>query len=203
MSKANFLGIEVASIETKAEIRKRILKLRYTLSSEETCDKSAMIFERLCGLSQYKGAKTVIAYMDYKNEVMTSEFIRKCRRDGKRVALPRVETGQLYKNELRFYEIDRIETDTLLGFKGIMEPDSAVLNRMEEIDLAVIPGVAFDYGKSRIGYGAGYYDRSLCCLRPDCIKAGVAYSIQMVEAIPTGEYDIPMDMVVTEDTIYL
>lgn len=211
-------------METKSEIRRRVLKERNTLSREEAIKKSALIFRRLCALNEYQGAKTVLAYMDYKNEVMTCEFIRQCISDGKRVALPRVEdaagdeTGAASINAaskngasdrfcgkaLVIYEIGNADTDTLPGFKGIPEPDSSVLPRISprEIDLAVIPGVAFDCGRYRIGYGAGFYDRFLCCLRPDCAKAGVAYSLQMAESIPAGKYDIPMDMVVTEDNIY-
>jgi len=186
-------------METKAEIRKRILKQRNALSREEACAKSMLIFSGLCKLSKYQNAKTVLAYMDYKNEVMTCEFIKKCRCDGKRVVLPKVDADALL-----LYKINDVETDTLPGFKGIPEPNCAILNGIdpEEIDLAVIPGVAFDYNKHRVGYGAGYYDRFLSRLRPDCFKAGVAYSLQMVDVIPAGMYDIPMDIVVTEDIIY-
>ncbi|MEN6315384.1 MAG: 5-formyltetrahydrofolate cyclo-ligase [Clostridiaceae bacterium] len=206
-------------METKSEIRRRILKERNTLSREEIIKKSALIFRRLCALSQYQMAKTVLAYMDYRNEVMTCEFIRQCICDGKKVVLPRVEavtrneTGKASADEesdhfcanaLVIYEIGNADTDTLSGYKGIPEPNSSVLRRIDpqEVDLAVIPGVAFDYARYRIGYGAGFYDRFLCCLRQDCEKAGVAYSLQMVKSIPAGKYDIPMDMVVTEDYIY-
>lgn len=166
---------------------------------EEVNEKSAEIFERLCALRQYDNAKIVLAYMDYRNEVMTGEFIKRCRRDGKRVTLPKVEPG----NSLSVYEINEVKRDTLPGFKGIPEPNSAILNRLDpaEIDLAVIPGVAFDYGRHRVGYGAGYYDRFIPRLRSDCVKAGVAYSLQLVDKINTGRYDVPMDIVVTEDEI--
>jgi 5-formyltetrahydrofolate cyclo-ligase len=69
------------------------------------------------------------------------------------------------------------------------------------MDLAVVPGVAFDLERRRIGYGAGYYDRFLPRLRQDCLAVGVAYSLQLVENIQAGEHDIPMDAVITEDRI--
>ena len=186
-------------METKKEIRKRILEQRDALAVEEVNAKSTAIFERLYSLSQYGNAKVILAYMDYRNEVMTGEFIKRCMRDGKRVALPKVEPG----NALSIYEISGIERDTSAGFKGIQEPDGAVLNRLDpvEIDMAVIPGVAFDLCRNRIGYGAGYYDRLLPSLRSDCTKAGVAYGFQLVDTIPTGRFDIHMDIIITENGI--
>lgn len=206
-------------METKSEIRRRILGQRNGLCREAVIEKSARIFKRLCGLNRYKSANTVMAYMDYRNEVMTVEFIQQCIREGKRVVLPKTEavftddtciasagehSKQLCANVIAAYEVCNVNTDIRPGFKGIPEPDSSVSRRIDpkEIDLAVVPGVAFDYGGRRIGYGAGFYDRFLCCLRPDCTKAGVAYCIQMVESIPAGKYDIPMDLVVTEEGIY-
>lgn len=186
-------------METKAELRKRLIQGRNQLSSEEVREKSALIFDRLCSLEQYQKAKTVLVYMDYRNEVMTRGFIQRCRREGKRVVLPKVAPDCL----LELYEINEIACDTAPGFKGIPEPDSSRLRCMDaaEIDLAVVPGVAFDGERRRVGYGAGYYDRFLPSLRRDCPVIAVAYSLQLVENIEPGMYDIPMDAVITEDRI--
>jgi 5-formyltetrahydrofolate cyclo-ligase len=215
-------------MESKDDIRKRVLKLRTGLGAEDIRSKSTAIFERIYSLRQYKEAATVLAYMDYKNEVMTGEFIRKCLNDGKRVALPKVvmENGEKDRavsgktsvgfecafesadkapvkaeHTLAAYLINDIDRNILPGYKGIMEPDSSVLKLLDpsEIDLAVIPGVAFDYGKNRIGYGAGYYDRFLHKLRADCLKVSAAFGLQLVDAIPADRYDVPVDMVVTEE----
>lgn len=201
---------------TKIEIRKSILEQRSALSKEELVEKSTSIFERLCTLKQYNKAKIVLVYMDYRNEVMTGEFIRRCRSDGKRVALPKVEPGiggvalsvsekalSVHGNALSVYEIHDADRDIITGFKGIPEPNSAILNKLNpiEIDLAVIPGVAFDCNRQRVGYGAGYYDQFLTGLKPDCLKVGVAYSLQLVDKIPVGKHDMPMDLVITEDKI--
>ncbi len=186
-------------METKREMRKRILEQRNALCPEEVYSKSAAVLKRLYSTRHYDNARMVLAYMDYGNEVMTGEFIKRCMRDGKRVALPKVESG----NTLSIYEIKEIERDTQMGFRGILEPDGNVLNRLApaKIDLAVIPGVAFDFNMYRIGYGAGYYDRFLPGLKPDCIKVGLAYVFQLVDKIPSGEFDVPMDIIVTENGI--
>lgn len=192
--------------ETKKEIRKRIIAQRNTQSLNEISKKSDALFERLCLLDEYKDAKIVLAYMDYKNEVMTGNFIKRCKYDGKRVALPKVENNRckisVAGNKMSIYEINDVEKDTSPGFMGILEPNADVLKKLDplEIDFAVIPGVAFDCFRQRIGYGAGFYDRFLSKLRADCVKVGVAYSLQLVDKIIVGKYDLPMDIVITEDS---
>ena len=188
-------------METKAEIRKRILERRGSLTAEETGEKSERIFSQLCALRSYKDAKMILVYMDYKNEVRTGAFIKKCIEEGKRIALPKVEVHG--DRMLSLYEIESLGRDIFAGYKGIPEPNCETLRKIEptEIDLLVIPGVAFDTERNRLGYGAGYYDRLLPGTRSDSIKAGVAYTLQIVDKIPAGSYDIPMDLVITEDRI--
>ncbi len=201
-------------METKSEIRKRMLIRRSAMNPEEVRLKSDAIFSRLCALAEYNQAKTILAYMDIRNEVRTDGFIRRCLNDGKRVALPKVvsvadplEVSGTAPAEnvpaLAVYEILRPERDVAPGFKGIPEPDASVLKRLDpaEIDLAVIPGVAFDPGRNRVGYGAGYYDRFIGRLRPDCLRIAVAYGFQLVDSIPADRYDMQMDMVITEDML--
>ncbi len=188
-------------METKKDIRKSILIKRDSLTPDQVLKKSNDIFSRLYSLEQYKNAKTVIAYLDYRNEVMTRDFIKRCIDDAKTIALPKVVPGA--GRELKFYEIHNISEDTHLGYKGIPEPKADALKAVKpsDIDFAVIPGVAFDWERHRIGYGAGYYDRFLLKLRKDCFKIGVAFSLQILNTIPYDEYDIPMDMVITESKI--
>jgi 5-formyltetrahydrofolate cyclo-ligase len=72
----------------------------------------------------------------------------------------------------------------------------------EELDLVMVPGVAFDRQGGRLGYGKGYYDRLLRRIRRDALAAAVAFECQIVDAIPMLEYDVFMDKVITEETIY-
>ena len=139
--------------------------------------------------------------MSYRNEVSTDEFVRRCLRQGKRVAIPKVRTVPALALEL--YEIKNVDNDVLPGYKGILEPNESVLERLNprDIDMAVIPGVAFDYDRHRIGYGAGFYDRLLVQLRPDCLKVGLAYEMQLTEQFMPEEHDIAVDMVITEGSI--
>lgn len=185
-------------MDTKREIRKKIIHERDLLTYNEVMEKSQAIFQRLCSLSQYKRAKTVMAYMSYRNEVSTPGFLAKVIEDGKRVVLPKV-SGMA----LKIYEIHDIEKDIVPGFKGIPEPLGEPENRVDpaEIDLAVIPGVVFDLQKHRIGYGGGFYDRFIPSLRQDCLKAGVAFQMQLVSGIQAESFDVPVDIVITENMI--
>ncbi len=234
-------------METKREIRKRILSKRDLMTEEQIMDKSQAIFDRLCLLPQYKRAKIVMAYMSYRNEVSTLNFLERAVKDGKRILLPRVErireeienaSKAMPKNSLavklqnvkevklknatgtktaitiktdpdtsekvlHIYEIHDIEKDLEPGFKGILEPIGNPADRIEpvEIDLAVIPGVVFDLQKRRIGYGGGFYDKFMPLLRQDCCKAGVAFHMQLVNEIPWENFDVPVDLVITENVI--
>lgn len=188
-------------MKTKPEIRKRILEERDMLDVGTVSEKSAVIVERLCSLKEYVNAVTIMAYMPVRNEVRADFFIKRCMLDGKVTAIPKVEKDELFgKRMLESYVIKEPEKDLIKGFMGIPEPDASILKRLdpEEIDLVVVPGIVFDYRRYRIGYGAGYYDRFLPRLRPDCLKVGLAYEMQVVEKIPAASHDIRMDLVITE-----
>lgn len=193
-------------METKRETRKRIIELRSKLNYYEMSEKSESIFERLFSMNQYADAVTVLAYMSYRNEVLTRPFIKRCMRDGKKIAVPKVEVDKATLAPygiLSLYEIKDLENDVHTGFKGIPEPNSPGLRKVEpqEIDLVVVPGVAFDLSRNRIGYGAGHYDKLLPLLRPDCLKVAVAYEMQLTEYIAPSAHDIAMDMVITEQRV--
>ncbi len=72
----------------------------------------------------------------------------------------------------------------------------------QQVDLAIIPGVGFDKSGGRIGNGKGYYDRLLCRLNKKAMKIGACYESQLFEKIPMNDNDIPMDLLVTEKTVY-
>ena len=192
----------IEMMDTKAVIRKNMIEQRGLLSIQEVTEKSNMITRRLCSLIQYDNASRVMAYMSYRNEVATGDFIANCIRDGKRVAIPKVQ--KFPDLALLPYEITDPERDVMEGFKGIPEPDASRLDTVDplEFDLVVIPAAAFDKGRNRIGYGAGYYDRFLVTLRPDCLKVGIAYKMQILDKFSADVYDIPMDLVITENRIY-
>jgi len=190
----------MTEMKDKKELRRQYLNIRAEMSKEDVVTNSDRIFRRLCAFKEYENATLVLAYMSFGNEVMTGDFIGKCLRDGKRVALPRVESTDGNNRILRVYEIKDLQNDTEEGFRGIFEPIPSVTSLVDpvQIDLAVIPGVAFDVFCNRLGYGAGYYDRFLPLLRTDCLKAGVAFESQIADFLPFDKHDFRLDLIVTE-----
>jgi 5-formyltetrahydrofolate cyclo-ligase len=195
-------------MESKPCIRRLALDRRDLLKPEEVAVKSEAIRERLFSLEKYEQANMVMSYMSFRNEVSTEQLIVQCLRSGKGVVVPRTEksasaaSGDVVKS-LGVYEIKEAGKHMVTGYMGIAEPDASVLRRVDplEIDMVVVPGVAFDGARNRIGYGGGYYDRFLRTLRPDCLKAGVAFELQVFDSIPAAEYDLPVDIIVTEERI--
>lgn len=197
-------GYRGAGMEAKNDFRKSFIERRNMLGTQEVIRKSEEIFSRIYSLKDFESAAVVMAYMSFGSEVKTGPFVENCLRDGKRVVLPRVTAFSDKCRFLTVYEIKDISRDLIPGYKGILEPDPSVLEQIapEAVDFAVIPGVAFDKHCNRMGYGAGYYDRFLPKLRPGCLKAGVAFDIQLAEQIPVDEFDIRLDMVITESKIF-
>lgn len=189
-------------MKNKDIIREEVKFKRKNESVEGVRNKSLQITQRIVELDSFNASKTVMCYMDFKNEVMTGYLIEYCLKRGKRVVLPLVDAVNGVKIIVP-YEITDIEKDLKPGVFGILEPrkERARLVNAEEIDVVVVPGVAFDEKRNRIGYGAGFYDRFLKTVRPDCMKIGIAFEFQIYEAIPIEEHDMPLDLIITESRI--
>lgn len=185
----------------KALMRKSMLELRQSMSPEEVTLKSRIIMERLCELEQFKAAAFVMSYVDFRNEVETKPFIRKCLNMGKRVAVPAVVKDQSGRRIMIAAEISDMDMELEPGTFGVLEPKKDLLKEVDPLvlDLVVVPGVIFSLQRHRIGYGAAFYDRFLGKLRKDCLKAGVCFDMQVMDYIPAEEHDIPVDVVITEN----
>lgn len=184
-------------IRSKSAIRKRILKKLKSQKEESRTNKSFLIKKKLFRLGCFKRAKKVLLYFGKGYEVDTLPIIKEALKKGKRVFLPVTDTK---RKRLIISEISDIEKDTSLGCFGIYEPKRRRLKtaRPETIDLMVVPGVAFDRHKNRIGHGAGYYDRFLKSVPRRIPSVGLAFDFQVLGAgLPTLSYDIAVTRVVT------
>lgn len=181
----------------KKELRKKIIAARKDLAREVVEAKSAAIFKKIVSLEQYQKAEVIMTYLAINNEVETEPFILQALAEGKRIVIPvcQKETTTILPAEVKNYP-DDLEPRTW----GILEPKPDRLYPIDpkEIDLIIIPGVAFDEQGNRLGYGAGYYDRFLPRLRADVLKIAPAYDLQIVPTVYKGEHDQPVDIVVTE-----
>ncbi|MBR1868935.1 MAG: 5-formyltetrahydrofolate cyclo-ligase [Bacteroidales bacterium] len=147
---------------------------------------SGRIRVRIEALPEFRRAETVLLYCSMSGELPTSGWIAEWSKS-KRIVLPRVAGETL---ELREYSPDLMET----GYMGIPEPSAeAEAVSPSEVDLAIVPGVAYDLSGGRLGHGGGFYDRLLPLLR--CPKFGVCLPFRIVDKVPEGEFDARVDRV--------
>lgn len=188
-------------METKKEIRKRLIEKRLTLTSEECKNASHNICIRLLEQNWYKDKQNICVYMAIKQEANLIEFIQQAWKDGKNIYAPRVdrlETSANYDNTMDFYAIHNL-SELEQGSFGVLEPiQSAHKYIPKEPTILLVPGVAFSKNGNRIGYGKGYYDRYLNVYKGMLHPIGIAYEMQLLEAFQAEEQDIPMTELITE-----
>lgn len=181
-------------METKKSIRKLIFSRRKEASDIEIAGKSEQIFRKVREREEYVRAQAVYAYMDFNREVMTRRFIRQAWEDGKQVAVPKV-VGK----DLVFYVLEDF-SQLEQGYFGIEEPARGERACREDA-LMIVPGVAFDPQRHRIGYGQGFYDRYLSVHREHTTIA-VAFDFQVLDRVPAEAADICPSLLITESRTY-
>jgi 5-formyltetrahydrofolate cyclo-ligase len=172
---------------TKQELRKMIRQRK----QQHSVDESSAFINRLKDNSHFLHAHTLLLYSALPDEVPTQTLIDELVAQGKTVLLPRVVSDT--DMELRRYSGP---ADLQQGAFGIMEPTGELFTDYAAIDVAIIPGMAFDDEGHRLGRGKGYYDRFLAKLSPTTYKIGLCFSWQRVDHVPTDDHDIPMDEVI-------
>ncbi|MBN1383957.1 MAG: 5-formyltetrahydrofolate cyclo-ligase [Elusimicrobia bacterium] len=207
----------------KAEIRKRILKLRERLSRKTVLGNSANILKKLLKLEEFQNAEKIMFYLDFKNEVVTNRMINKAFGLKKQVFVPRV-----VNNKLVPVQIGNLK-NMVLGKFGILEPsvirplrlsrkagrnsrfseashlssarsaEAETRRVIGDMDVVIVPGVVFDRKCNRVGWGKGYYDRFLRNI--NVTKIGLAHGFQVVNRISAKKNDVSMDFVVTEKEV--
>ncbi|MDZ4186359.1 MAG: 5-formyltetrahydrofolate cyclo-ligase [Desulfuromonadales bacterium] len=179
---------------SKNAIRKRILSRRDTLSPLQVASLSREVAGQFLTCGPYVAASTLVLYASIRSEVATLGIFAAAIEAGKRVLYPRT-----VGTTLEFVAIESLEA-LEAGRFGICEPGSGESIPLAEIDLIVLPGVAFDEQGIRLGYGFGCYDRALAAVeRPTLV--GLAYDFQIVPSLPRETHDVPVDFLVTERRI--
>ena len=179
----------------KKMTRNTIKEMRLALKKEEVIECSKACVSKVLQFPELIEAKTVCVYMPTGNEIDTTEIIRYCKENGKRLAAPRVNG-----DTMEFYYFTD-ETDMEQGAYDIWEPTGTEAVEDEE-SLVIMPGVAFDLSCNRIGYGKGYYDRYLSA-HPRMKKVALAYDFQIVGRIKREVHDVRPDVVVTESRVIM
>ena len=191
--------------DRKAAMRKQLLALRDAMNAAARESASQGILKKIADEEFYRSAQTVLAYCGFGTELNTRPFLESALAEGKILALPRIDrVGRV----LELYRILDFNLDLTPGPWGILEPRVNGDRRVDvgEIDWVLVPGLGFDAQCNRLGYGAGFYDT----LFADAQRKGVAmpkrisgaFDCQLVESVPAGEYDLPVDCVITESNQY-
>ena len=181
----------------KSKLRKEVLLLRQELGEETRVELSARIVQRVEQDTDWRAAKVVCVYVWFKDEVQTDALIQSAWQDGKTVCVPRC--GKDGEDKIVLHEIRSFD-DLAPGAFGIREPipDRTRIVAISDVDAFIVPGVAFDRQGNRLGWGGGFYDWTLSRAK-EAKKIALAFSCQMVDAIPTEPQDIKMDKVVCEE----
>lgn len=164
---------------------------------------SLEIARRLLGFPEFLAARAVMSYVDMRTEVRTGAILDAAWRMGKRLYVPWCAPGY----DILPYCIEGRE-ELEPGTFGVLEPAGSVraaperLGRIEDLDLIVVPGLAFDPQGRRIGYGKGYYDNFLRRATARTLVVALAYQCQLAERVPATGHDIPVDLVLTESSDY-
>ncbi|MGA9179114.1 MAG: 5-formyltetrahydrofolate cyclo-ligase [Desulfobacterales bacterium] len=186
--------------QTKDDIRRNIEKALALLSDKEIKDKTQRIEKRLFEFANFLEANIVLLYINSHCEVNSLEIIKRCLNYKKIVILPAFVPT---KYEMKLFKIDNLDTDLTLGPRNILEPDPNQCNvvPIECIDIAIIPGVAFDEKGGRIGSGDGYYDRLIPKLPITTRKVALTFEDQIVSQIQMEAHDRHVDIIITEKRI--
>ena len=187
----------------KQSIRKTIIAQREQIPADIRAAHSAAITERLLQLPEYRQADAVLGYMNFGAEFASELWVQQVLADGKKLALPRVNR---HTNQLDLYWVDDLENQLAAGLWGIREPIVERCERLEalnEVEFALLPGVAFSRNGARLGYGGGFYDKLLArqgggngAHKP--ALAAAAFALQIVEQIPQEATDVKVEWIITE-----
>ncbi len=171
---------------------------RNALTIVERKQYSELITERILNSDFYQNVKNICVYEAFRNEVSCEYITKQAFQDGKCVYLPVTDKAT---KTMEFYQITE---DTIYreGNYGIREPvlDEST-KTLQQKALILMPGLAFDRNKHRLGYGGGYYDKYLS-LHKEHITAALCYNFQIVDELPCEEHDILPDYIVTMDEIF-
>ena len=180
-----------------------MIALRDALDSESHAERSRLIVQQVMRLPAYRRSRSRLLFASFRNEVATEALIKESLRRGVRLVLPRVVD---WEEPLGLHEVRDPEHDIAPGWCGIPEPvpDRCPELSVYDLDFILIPGLAFDRLGGRLGWGGGFFDWVLN-LRHDLMDTraavAVAFGMQIVGEVPMQAWDVPVNLIVTENEI--
>jgi len=186
--------------EKKSEIRNDIKTKVGKISDKDLKKRTKKIETSLFELANFLESSIALLYVGKEGEVDTSGILNRCFGLNKIVVLPAFDNE---KHDIKLMKVDNPETDLVLGKRGVLEPDMSrcKIVPIESIDIAIIPGLAFDEKGGRIGTGEGYYDRFIPKLSNTTRKVALALDEQIVQQVPMESHDKHVDIIVTDERV--
>ncbi|WP_339060974.1 5-formyltetrahydrofolate cyclo-ligase [Tepidibacillus marianensis] len=181
---------------SKQSLRQYFTERRNQLTKEDVRESSEVIIERLLHHPIYQKSNIVMAYLAFRHEVDLTPLIEQAWIEGKQILIPKTDRKSKQMEPYRMESWDEVKE----GNYGILEPvqcDKSPFS-LHQIELVLVPGLAFDEEGYRLGYGGGFYDRFFDRFTnlPHCI--GIAYDFQYITYIPRDKHDYPMKEICTE-----
>jgi len=184
----------------KENLRRYMLRLRDRQSVGEIEQKSQDIIDQVLHLHEYVRARGIACYVNKDSEVNTRPLIRATLDQEKRVLIPVVKKGDI---ELFYSEIKDLGSELAPGTFGILEPKPENVHpvSLDTVDVMFVPGIVWDREGYRLGWGRGYFDRVIKNLPQHVRSAGLAFNMQLIGKVPRDQFDVPVDIVVTESRV--
>jgi len=185
---------------SKEQIRKDIAKAVGALTEKQRNERTRAIESRLFDFANFLEARVALLYVHGENEVRTQNIIRKSFDLSKIVVLPVFDAE---RRKVTTLKIDTPAKDLVSGPRGVAQPNPARCKPvpLHRIDIAIIPGLAFDEKGARIGSGKGYYDRFIPELPVTTRKVALAFEEQIISQVPTESHDKHVDIIITDKRI--
>jgi 5-formyltetrahydrofolate cyclo-ligase len=186
--------------EKKQDLRKKIEKKLSTLSKEDIRKKIKRIENQLFEFPNFIEAAMALLYTSRPNEVDSRQILKRCRQAAKDIVLPFFNSSA---NGVQLFKINDLSADLKSGPGNVLEPDPdrCKLINIGHIDIAIIPGIAFDEKGARLGDGSGRYDRFIPKLPATARKVAVALEEQIVSSVPMESHDKHVDIIITDKRI--
>ncbi len=187
---------ETAADEPKAAIRRRMRAVLAGLGDRERREASAALCRRLADLPAWREARCRLVFLPMAGEPDIETAAAAAAADGHRICVPRVDWDRRRMWPVAIGGFDEALPDP--EHPGLRSPPPGPAVDPAEIDLVLVPGLAFDAAGGRLGRGGGFYDRFLPTLPSETVRVGVAFDAQILPEVPTDELDARMSFVLTD-----
>lgn len=198
-------GTPTELMEAKGIMRRAAYDARNTQKHKDRVSEIAVA--TLVQLPEYQAANTALWYLDCRSELRTRHALPDALASGKKIVVPYCTVDDFGANKLGLWWLESLD-ELVVGKWNILEPprerwgEPGKEFQPEQLDIVIVPGVAFSRAGGRMGNGQGYYDRLLNRVRPDCALVGLCYECQLFDDLIVGPHDVFMDKIVTEKAKY-